>query len=54
MHRVFNMGIGMIVFAAPDDLSAISRIWQAVGQAWYAIGNVREGSRRVVIDASPR
>ena len=54
MHRVFNMGIGMVVFAAPDDLSRISRTWQAIEQAWYAIGDVRAGSRRIVIDASLR
>ena len=54
MQRVFNMGIGMVVFAAPDDLSRISRTWQAIEQAWYAIGDVRAGSRRIVIDASRR
>ncbi len=54
MHRVFNMGIGMVVFAAPDDLSRVSRTWQAMGERWYAIGNVRTGSRRVVIEAPAR
>jgi phosphoribosylformylglycinamidine cyclo-ligase len=54
MHRVFNMGIGMVVFAAPDDLSRISATWQAMGQRWYALGNVRAGSRRVVIEVPAR
>jgi phosphoribosylformylglycinamidine cyclo-ligase len=50
MHRVFNMGIGMIVFAAADDLSAISRAWKGMDQRWFAIGNVRRGSRGVVVE----
>jgi phosphoribosylformylglycinamidine cyclo-ligase len=53
MHRVFNMGIGMVVFAAPDNLSAISRTWSDLGQLWYAIGNVRAGESGVVVE-SPR
>jgi phosphoribosylformylglycinamidine cyclo-ligase len=53
MHRVFNMGIGMVVFAAPEDLARISRTWAEMGQRWYAIGNVRAGDRRVVIEPQP-
>jgi phosphoribosylformylglycinamidine cyclo-ligase len=53
MHRVFNMGIGMVVFAAPEDLARISRTWAEMGQRWYAIGNVRAGDRRVVIEPPP-
>jgi phosphoribosylformylglycinamidine cyclo-ligase len=52
MHRVFNMGIGMVVFASPDDVGPISRIWSQMNQRWYAIGNVRPGDSRVVIEAS--
>jgi phosphoribosylformylglycinamidine cyclo-ligase len=53
MHRVFNVGIGMVVFVAAEDLSRISRVWEEMGQRWYAIGNVRAGSRRVVIERPP-
>ena len=53
MHRVFNMGIGMVVFTAADDLSAISRAWKDMNQRWYAIGNVRRGSRGVVVETQP-
>ena len=53
MHRVFNMGIGMVVFAAPEDLGAISRAWAESGQRWYAIGNVRAGRRQVVVEPPP-
>ena len=48
MHRVFNMGIGMVVFAAPSDLAAIAGVWKAAGQSWYAIRNVKGGGSRLV------
>ena len=54
MHRVFNMGIGMVLFLAPSDLSRAAGLLQAAGQRWYAIGNVRPGSQRVVVEAPPR
>jgi phosphoribosylformylglycinamidine cyclo-ligase len=54
MHRVFNMGIGMVVFLAASDLSRVSKIWAEAGQRWFAIGNVKGGGgRRVVIEPSP-
>src|SRR5262245_32348758 len=40
MHRVFNMGIGMVVFVAAADLPRVAGIWTEAGQRWYAIGNV--------------
>jgi len=54
MHRVFNMGIGMVVFVAPSDLPRIAEIWTGAGQKWFAIGNVKSGgSRRVVVEPEP-
>jgi phosphoribosylformylglycinamidine cyclo-ligase len=51
MHRVFNMGIGMVVFVAPADVARAAKIWEDAGQRWYAIGNVKgSGSRRVVVE----
>ncbi len=51
MHRVFNMGIGMVVFIAPSDLQRVAKIWETAGQRWYAIGNVKgDGGRRVVVE----
>jgi phosphoribosylaminoimidazole (AIR) synthetase len=54
MHRVFNMGVGMVVFIAPADLGEAARTWSGMGQRWYAIGNVRPGQRRVSIEPPPR
>ena len=53
MHRVFNMGIGMVVFAAPDDLGGISQAWADIRQGWFAIGKVRAGRRRVIVEPPP-
>jgi phosphoribosylformylglycinamidine cyclo-ligase len=54
MHRVFNMGIGMVLFVDPAELSLVARQFAEAGQRWYAIGNVKGGgSRRVVIEREP-
>jgi len=53
MHRVFNMGIGMVVFVAAADLTRVAKIFAESGQRWYAIGNVVRGSRRVVVERVP-
>ena len=50
MFRVFNMGIGMILFVRPDALVRIARIFETSGQPFYAIGNAHEGRREVTID----
>jgi phosphoribosylformylglycinamidine cyclo-ligase len=53
MHRVFNMGIGMVVFVAPEDLSRVAKIWTAGDQRFFEIGIVVPGSRRVVVEPAP-
>ncbi len=54
MHRVFNMGIGMVVFVSASDLPRAAALWTAAGQRWYAIGNVSAGgSRRVEVESPP-
>jgi phosphoribosylformylglycinamidine cyclo-ligase len=53
MHRVFNMGIGMVLFVAAADLSRVASIWSETGQGWFAIGNVKAGRRRVSIEPAP-
>jgi len=53
MHRVFNMGIGMVVFVAAEDLARVARVWNGADQRFFAIGNVVAGSRRVIIEQPP-
>ena len=54
MHRVFNMGVGMVLFAASGDAARISNIWAAAGQQFYVVGSVIAGRRRAVVEAPSR
>ncbi|MGZ7040333.1 MAG: phosphoribosylformylglycinamidine cyclo-ligase, partial [Thermoanaerobaculia bacterium] len=53
MMRVFNMGIGMVVIAAPDQVEGVSKHLTQVGQKHYFIGNIVKGSGRVAYDFPP-
>jgi phosphoribosylformylglycinamidine cyclo-ligase len=54
MHRVFNMGIGMVVFVAAADLGRLADVWKSAGQRWFAIGNIKAGgSSRVIVEPAP-
>jgi phosphoribosylformylglycinamidine cyclo-ligase len=53
MLRVFNMGIGMVLIAAPDKVSEIAAHFGQLGQKYYFIGNVVKGKGRVTYDAPP-
>ena len=53
MHRVFNMGIGMVVFVAAADLPRVAKIWTDARRRWFAIGNVKEGRGRVLLERPP-
>lgn len=50
MYRVFNMGIGMVLVVAPDDLYRAIDVLRAAGHAAREIGVVREGSARVHLE----
>lgn len=53
MLRVFNMGIGMVLIAAPEKVSGIAEHFGKIGQKFYFIGNVVKGSGKVSYDAPP-
>jgi phosphoribosylformylglycinamidine cyclo-ligase len=53
MLRVFNMGIGMVLILAPDQVERVSKHFMQIGQKFYFIGNVVKGSGRVVYDTPP-
>ena len=46
MYRVFNMGIGMIIIAAPEDAKAIQ---DSIGEETYLIGKLVAGEKKVVL-----
>jgi phosphoribosylformylglycinamidine cyclo-ligase len=49
MYRTFNMGVGMVIVAAPPDAANIKAHIQGRGEAVYEIGRVTKGEREVVI-----
>lgn len=49
MYRVFNCGIGMTVHLAPNDVQRAIGILRDAGQEALVIGEVRSGTRGVVI-----
>src|SRR5438552_3710753 len=53
MLQVFNMGIGMVMIVAADEVDRIARHFRQIGQPYFFIGNVVKGSGRVVYDAPP-
>ncbi|HEX2060263.1 MAG TPA: AIR synthase-related protein, partial [Thermoanaerobaculia bacterium] len=53
MLRVFNMGVGMVLIVAPEEVDGIARHFTQIGQKYYFIGNVVKGSGKVVYDVPP-
>jgi phosphoribosylformylglycinamidine cyclo-ligase len=49
MFRVFNMGVGMVVIAAPEYADSIVRDVDAAGIGAWPLGEVRQGSGNVVL-----
>ncbi len=49
MYRVFNCGIGMTIQLAPDHVDRAIAILRELGQEALVIGEVRAGTRGVVI-----
>ncbi len=50
MHRVFNMGIGMILIVDPQAAGQVRRIARRAGVRAYQIGEIRKGKQDVVIE----
>jgi len=53
MLRVFNMGVGMVLFVAPENVERVAKHLGQVHQEFFFIGNVVKGSRKVVYDTPP-
>lgn len=54
MHRVFNMGIGMVLFIGAGEYDEVSRRLAQAGEKSFSIGSVVPGSRRVTIRPAQR
>jgi phosphoribosylformylglycinamidine cyclo-ligase len=51
MHRTFNCGIGMVVIMAPPQADAAVALLRRHGESAQLIGEVRSGTRGVIISA---
>jgi phosphoribosylformylglycinamidine cyclo-ligase len=49
MFRTFNMGVGMVIVCAPNDLDPIKYNFKERGENCYIIGEVVEGNREVLL-----
>lgn len=47
MYSTFNMGLGMLVFVDPANLSVVEEHLKSKGEVFYKVGEVVEGSRQV-------
>ncbi|HZN11599.1 MAG TPA: phosphoribosylformylglycinamidine cyclo-ligase [Blastocatellia bacterium] len=47
MLRTFNLGIGMVVVTAPQDLSQVTAELERAGEPYYRIGEVVDGGGKV-------
>ena len=52
MHRVFNMGIGMVLIVDPKSVSTVQKITAKAGVKSYLIGEIRKGKGDVRIESS--
>jgi phosphoribosylformylglycinamidine cyclo-ligase len=50
MHRVFNMGIGMVLIVDPKSVPAVQKIAEHEGVKSFVIGEIRKGKPAVVIE----
>jgi phosphoribosylformylglycinamidine cyclo-ligase len=50
MHRVFNMGIGMVLIVDPKSAAAVQKIAEREDVKSYLIGEIRKGKPVVVIE----
>lgn len=49
MYRTFNMGIGMVIIASPEEAARIAAELELKGETTYKIGQVTAGEQKVVI-----
>ncbi len=50
MYRTFNMGVGMVIVCARDNVASITNHFRDLNNPCYEIGEVVEGNRTVSID----
>jgi phosphoribosylformylglycinamidine cyclo-ligase len=49
IYNTFNMGIGMMVVVAPEDVETAIASLQATGEEVAVIGKIVEGDKKVIL-----
>ena len=49
MFRVFNMGVGLVAIAAPEDVDSIVGSARVAGVVGWVMGGLRSGSGEVIL-----
>jgi phosphoribosylformylglycinamidine cyclo-ligase len=49
MYNTFNMGIGLVLAVAPEDVDATMEAIKAAGETPYVIGNIEAGEKGVTL-----
>jgi phosphoribosylformylglycinamidine cyclo-ligase len=49
MFNTYNMGVGMSIIVAPEDVDTALEVLKANGEDAYVIGSISEGSEKIVI-----
>jgi phosphoribosylformylglycinamidine cyclo-ligase len=49
MYRAFNMGIGYVMVAVPEDADKIMRELKKAGEPAVRIGRIKKGEAKVIL-----
>lgn len=49
MYNTFNMGLGMILAVAPEDVEKTMDAIRVAGDAPYVVGKIEEGEKGVTL-----
>ena len=49
MFNTYNMGVGMSIIVAPEDVDTALEVLKANGEDAYVIGNISEGEEKIII-----
>jgi len=53
MYSTFNMGMGMLIFSAPNDVAEIRKSLEGKGETVIECGKVVEGNNEVIFSTLP-
>ena len=49
MYNTYNMGLGMVLAAAPEDAETVVKAAEAAGEKAYIVGRTKAGEKGVTL-----